>query len=61
MPGLMLGIDIEWIAPHRPFAAIARGYLGIAVTAMEASTFYRGWTFLGGLITRHFRASPLRH
>ena len=46
MSGLMLGIDIEWIAPHRPFAAIARGYLGIAVAEMEASAFYRGWTFL---------------
>jgi hypothetical protein len=44
-PGLLLGIDIEWIAPHRPFAAIARAYLGIAAIEIDAASFYRGWTF----------------
>jgi hypothetical protein len=45
VPGLKLGIDIEWMAPRRSFAAIARTYLDVAVTDMEASGFYRGWTF----------------
>lgn len=43
--GLLLGIDIEWMAPHRPFAAIASGYLGIDAAQMDAERFYRGWTF----------------
>jgi hypothetical protein len=45
MPGLSLGVDIEWMAPHRQFAAIARSYLGVACQEMDATGFYRGWTF----------------
>ncbi len=42
--GLSLGIDIEWMAPGRPFAAIARDVLDVAGD-IDAEAFYRGWTF----------------
>jgi hypothetical protein len=42
---LVLGIDIEWMAPTRDFAALARAFLQRAPQAMSAADFYRGWTF----------------
>jgi hypothetical protein len=42
---LALGIDIEWMAPARDFAALARAFLERAPKAMNAADFYRGWTF----------------
>jgi phosphopantetheinyl transferase len=44
-PGLLLGIDIEWMAPNRPFGAIARTFLASASQQMDCADFYRGWTF----------------
>jgi hypothetical protein len=44
-PDLQLGIDIEWMAPGRPFSAIARTVLPIAPERMPIGDFYRGWTF----------------
>jgi hypothetical protein len=45
MPGLILGIDVEWMAPNRPFDAITRMLLPSASLQMDMQTFYRGWTF----------------
>jgi hypothetical protein len=45
IPELLLGIDIEWMAPDRPFAAIAHTFLESAPERMEPEDFYRGWTF----------------
>jgi 4'-phosphopantetheinyl transferase len=45
-PALRLGIDVEWMSPHRPFAAIMRSFApGISGT-LDGDSFYRGWTFL---------------
>ncbi len=44
-PELVLGIDIEWMAPDRPFGAIARTFLASASEQMSCAEFYRGWTF----------------
>lgn len=44
-PGLRLGIDIEWMAPDRPFDAIAQSFLPIASAPIGMAEFYRGWTF----------------
>ena len=46
IPELMLGIDIEWMAPGRPFGAIAHTFLASAPERMAAADFYRGWTFV---------------
>ncbi|HKD22044.1 MAG TPA: 4'-phosphopantetheinyl transferase superfamily protein [Rhizomicrobium sp.] len=43
--GLSLGIDIEWIAPERPVASIARSFLGDASADITVADFYRFWTF----------------
>ncbi|HEY4124044.1 MAG TPA: hypothetical protein VGM36_05485, partial [Rhizomicrobium sp.] len=40
-----LGIDVEWMAPGRPFNAIAQMFLSPLSRPMDALTFYRGWTF----------------
>lgn len=45
VPGLILGIDVEWMAPNRPFDAIARILLPSASLRMDIQSFYRGWTF----------------
>ncbi len=45
-PGLSLGIDVEWMAPDRPFDEIARMFLAFPSPRMDAETFYRGWTFV---------------
>jgi hypothetical protein len=45
-PVTALGIDIEWMAPQRPFALILRGYLPSAPATIEPAAFYRTWTFL---------------
>jgi len=44
-PGLVLGIDVEWMAPNRPFDGIARMLLPSASPQMDMQTFYSGWTF----------------
>ncbi len=43
--GMSLGIDIEWMCPDRPFAAIAGVFLDPAPAQIGAAEFYRGWTF----------------
>ena len=43
--GLMLGIDIEWMAPDRPFGEIMRVAFGTAPSRMGMENFYRCWTF----------------
>jgi len=44
-PGVSIGIDIEWMAPERPVAAIAGSYLGAAASGLSIPEFYRAWTF----------------
>ena len=44
-PELLLGIDVELIAPDRPFAMIARAFLASVRDDLAAADFYRGWTF----------------
>ena len=44
-PALLLGIDVEWMAPNRPFDQIARMFLASSSAQVDAETFYRGWTF----------------
>ena len=55
--GLSLGIDIEWIAPERPIAAIARDYLGAASAGLSVREFYRAWTFYEAFF-KAFQRSP---
>jgi len=43
--GVSVGIDIEWMAPERPFTTVALGYLGTAAAGVAVSDFYRAWTF----------------
>lgn len=43
--GLSLGIDIEWMAPDRPFAAMTGIFLKAAPAQIGMEEFYRGWTF----------------
>ena len=43
--GSSLGIDIEWMAPDRPFDAIAHAFLTSAPQQIGIGDFYRGWTF----------------
>ncbi len=43
---LKLGIDVEWIAPHRPFEAIMLSLVPSLTCALDHKSFYRGWTFL---------------
>jgi hypothetical protein len=42
---LLLGIDIEWMAPERPVKSIARSFLGDAAAGITVADFYRFWTF----------------
>jgi len=44
-PGLLLGIDVEWMAPDRPYSQIAQAFLGEQDKELDAPAFYRGWTF----------------
>jgi hypothetical protein len=44
-PDLSLGIDVEWMAPNRPFDEISQMVLPSAERRMDILTFYRGWTF----------------
>jgi hypothetical protein len=48
----VLGIDVEWIRPNRPFGAILRSFAPSLATAVDADAFYRAWTFLEA----HFKA-----
>ncbi len=41
-----LGIDVEWMAPGRPFAAIMRSFAPSLPAAIDGEAFYRAWTFL---------------
>ena len=43
--GLLLGIDIEWMAPDRPFGAIARTVFASAPQRISIADFYLGWTY----------------
>lgn len=43
--GLSLGIDIEWMAPGRPFATLSSVFLESAPTQLGGDDFYRCWTF----------------
>jgi len=45
VPGLRLGIDIEWMAPGRSFGTIARTFLPDVSPQIGMAEFYRGWTF----------------
>jgi hypothetical protein len=42
---LNLGIDIEFMDPERPFAALAGFLVEDAPRDIDAETFYRCWTF----------------
>jgi hypothetical protein len=56
-----LGIDIEWITPARPIAAIAGNFLGDTGKAIGVADFYRGWTFYEAFFKAFQRPpSPLR-
>ncbi len=48
-----LGIDVEWMAPGRPFAAILKSFTPSLSLAVDREGFYRAWTFLEA----HFKAS----
>ena len=52
-----LGIDIEWITPARPIAAIAGNFFGDAGRAVGVADFYRGWTFYEAFF-KAFQRSP---
>lgn len=56
--GLSLGIDIEWMAPNRPFAAIARVFLKSVPVEMGPEEFYRGWTFAEAYFKAFGRMPP---
>lgn len=45
LPGVVIGIDIEWIAPERPIQAMARDLLGEEAREVTLHDFYRLWTF----------------
>lgn len=45
MPGVVIGIDVEWIAPERPIRAMARNLLGEEAPDIALHDFYRLWTF----------------
>ncbi|GAA0572688.1 4'-phosphopantetheinyl transferase superfamily protein [Rhizomicrobium electricum] len=51
-PVTALGIDIEWMAPDRPFDAILANFLPSFATPVACNGFYRAWTFLEA----HFKA-----
>ncbi len=44
-PGVVIGIDIEWIARERPIRGIARSLLGEEASGIGLNDFYRFWTF----------------
>jgi hypothetical protein len=56
--GLLLGIDIEFMA-NRPFEAIMSMYLGYVPAAATPEDFYRGWTF-GEAYFKAFQRRPSR-
>lgn len=62
-PALSLGIDIEWMAPNRPFDAIAEMFLPPSSRPMDILAFYRGWTFFEAYYKafQHFPAEALVH
>ena len=43
---LKLGIDVEWMSPDRPFAAIMHAFAPSLTGPLDRDCFYRGWTFL---------------
>jgi hypothetical protein len=43
--GLLLGIDIEWRKPDRPFTELAGFFVDIGVEKLGLEEFYRVWTF----------------
>jgi hypothetical protein len=45
IPGLSLGIDVEWMAPNRRFGEISQMFLPPTERSLDILTFYRGWTF----------------
>ncbi len=45
IPELLLGVDVEWMAPNRPFSQIAQTFLGAQDKDLDAPAFYRGWAF----------------
>jgi hypothetical protein len=51
-PVTALGIDIEWMAPDRPYAAILSHFLPSVPAPIACEAFYRTWTFLEA----HFKA-----
>ena len=53
-PEISVGIDVEWVAPERPVAAIARTLMGEdSPTDITVADFYRLWTFYEA----HFKAT----
>jgi hypothetical protein len=44
-PELLLGIDIEWRKPNRPFAELAGFFADIGAEKLGMAEFYRLWTF----------------
>lgn len=54
-PVTALGIDLEWMAPNRPFAAILRTFWPTAPDHVECHAFYRVWTFLEAYYKAHQR------
>ncbi|HWY14498.1 MAG TPA: hypothetical protein VNX86_05075 [Rhizomicrobium sp.] len=58
--GLSLGIDIEWMCPDRPFAAIAGLLLDPPPAQIGAAEFYRGWTFSEAWFKAFQRLPPER-
>jgi hypothetical protein len=43
---LTLGIDVEWMSPQRPFAAILQSLVPSISCPLDCQSFYRAWTFL---------------
>jgi hypothetical protein len=53
-PHISVGVDIEWMAPERPVAAIARSLMDDdAPVDITVADFYRLWTFYEA----HFKAT----
>ena len=55
---LMLGIDIEWMNPDRPFAEIAGTILESTPAHLRAAEFYRCWTFAEAYLKAFGRLPP---
>lgn len=51
-PVTALGIDVEWMAPQRAFAAILANFFPAFPAPVGRDDFYRAWTFMEA----HFKA-----